>query len=214
MFLIFSLVFIDSFHLVLNFLAWQLPLFGLLSILSCGQITHSDFCFSHFLKDFLFIYFVLFLPSFLPRLPFRVFSLASFSSFFFFFWEFYWLSLNCIFFVLSIWQTSIILEWICIPPWYPVILSNALSFFLTWLNTLFIYLLNISYFFFSSSSSIWLNFFSWWIFIFSHPSQLEWSFMESHISCVFWWISILSQLDENSCIHFSLLFFFFGWSLF
>ena len=84
MFIIFSLVFIDSFHLVLNFLAWQLPLFGLLSILSCGQITHSDFCFSHFLKDFLFIYFVLFLPSFLPRLPFRVFSLASFSSFFFF----------------------------------------------------------------------------------------------------------------------------------
>ena len=39
---------------------------------------------------------------------------------------------------------------------------------------------------------------------FAHPSQLEWSFMESHISCVFWWINILSQLDKNSCIHFSL----------
>ena len=29
------------------------------------------------------------------------------------------------------------LGWICISPWYPFILSNALSFFLTWLNTLF-----------------------------------------------------------------------------
>ena len=50
MFMIFSLVFIDSFHLVLIFITWQLPLFSLLSILSCGQITHSHFCFFQFLK--------------------------------------------------------------------------------------------------------------------------------------------------------------------
>ena len=67
----------------------------------------------------------------------------------------------------------------------------------------------MSYFFFSSSSSIWWNFFSWWIFIFAHSSQLELSFMESLVSCVFWWISIFLQLDENSYIHFSLFFFFF-----
>ena len=49
-----------------------------------------------------------------------------------------------------------------------------------------------------------IRFCSRWLFIFAHPSQLDWSFRESHISRVFWWISILSQLDENSCIHFSL----------
>ena len=64
MFIIFSLVFIDFFHLILIFIAWQLPLFGLLSILSYGQITHSHFCFPHFWKFFFlnFFFFVLFLP--------------------------------------------------------------------------------------------------------------------------------------------------------
>ena len=56
MYIIFSLVFIDSFHLVLIFIAWHLPLFGLLSILSCSWITHSHFFFLSFifLKDFFF----------------------------------------------------------------------------------------------------------------------------------------------------------------
>ena len=118
---------------------------------------------------------------------------------FFFFWNFIGFHSTTFF------QFDTLLSFLDDCPWYPLILSNALSFFLTWLYTLFWW--NVSYFLFSSSSSIWLNFFSWWIFIFSHPSQLEWSFMEFHISCVFWWISILSQLDENSCIHFSLSFF-------
>ena len=142
----------------------------------------------------------------MPRSPFLVFSLASF--FFFFFFLGILLAFTQLHFLfLSIWQTSIFPRWICISPWYPFILSNALSFFLTWLYTLFWW--NVSYFLFSSSSSIWLNFFSWWIFIFAHSSQLELSFMESLVSCVFWWISIFLQLDENSYIHFSLFFFFF-----
>ena len=103
------------------------------------------------------------------------------------------------FLVLSIWQTFIFLGWICISPWYPLILSNALSFFLTWLNTLFFMKCILLFLFLNL-----IEFCFWWIFIFVHPSQLEWSFMKSHVSCVFWWINILSKLDENSCIHFPL----------
>ena len=43
---------------------------------------------------------------------------------------------------------------------------------------------NVSYFFFSSSSSIWLNFFSWWIFIFC-SSLLAWMIFRG-ISCLLW----------------------------
>ena len=65
----------------------------------------------------------------------------------------------------------------------------------------------MSYFFLFLIFLNLIRFCSWWVFIFAHPSQLEWFFMESHISHVFWWISILSQLDENSWIHFSFFLF-------
>ena len=78
-FIIFSLVFIDSFHLVLIFLSWRLPLFGLLSILSCGQITHSLF----FCERFFWFFFCFYFALILPRPPFRVFN--SLGSLFFFF---------------------------------------------------------------------------------------------------------------------------------
>ena len=116
----------------------------------------------------------------MPRLPFLVFSLESFS-FFFFFFEFFGILLAITqlhFLFLSIWQTLIFLGWICISPWYPLILSNALSFFLTWLNTLFLW--NVSYFFFSSSSSIWLDFSldeSSFLLILLNLNNLSWNLM-------------------------------------
>ena len=146
----------------------------------------------------------------MPRLPFRVFSLACFSSSFFFdffFLEFYWLSLNCIFcfFQFDRDEFSFLLN---------TLLFFLMHFHFSWLDwTHFIYLLlNVSYFFFSFSSSIWLNFAfdkSTFLLILLNLNDLSWNLM----SRVFWWISILSQLDENSCIHFSLsLFFFFFWN--
>ena len=135
MFIIFSLVFIDSFHLVLIFMAWQLPpLVFLAPYLVIRSLTFI-FC-----TRIIYLFFVFALI--LPRLPFRLFNLAS--PFFFFFFDFWFLIFGILlsftqlhFLFLSIWQTSIFPRWICISPWYPLILSNALSFFLTWLNSLF-----------------------------------------------------------------------------
>ena len=130
MFIIFSLDFIDSFHLVLIFMAWQLPpLVFLAPYLVIRSLTFI-FC-----TRIIYLFFVFALI--LPRLPFRVFNLAS--PFFFFFFDFWFLIFGILlaFTQLHFFQFDRLPSFLDDCAWYPLILSNALSFFLTWLNTLF-----------------------------------------------------------------------------
>ena len=186
MFIIFSLVFIDSFHLVLIFMAWQLPpLVFLAPFLVIRSLTFI-FC-----TRIIYLFFVFALI--LPRLPFRVFNLASpfffsFSFLIFDFWflEFYWLSHNCIFFNL----TDFHLSWMIV---HGTLLSFLMHFHFSWLDwTHFFNKLLFSHNLMKilAFTSFFLFFFFFLVEVFS--SLMAFSFLFLTIWC---FLKILSLLD-------------------
>ena len=96
----------------------------------------------------------------------------------------------------SVWQSVIFIGWFCISIWCPLMFSTALSCFLTWLNTFLLFMKCILIFLFA----IFLNLIEFLFMInlhfFANPSQHEWSFMKSHVFCVFWYSIFLSSWWE------------------
>ena len=96
----------------------------------------------------------------------------------------------------SVWQSVIFIGWFCISIWCPLMFSTALSCFLTWLNTFLLFMKCILIFLFA----IFLNLIEFLFMInlhfFANPSQREWSFMKSHVFCVFWYSIFLSSWWE------------------
>ena len=182
MFIIFSLVFIDSFHFVLIFMAWQLPpLVFLAPYLVIRSLTFI------FYTRIFYLFFVFALI--LPRLPFRVFNLAS--PFFFFFFDFWFLIWNFISFHSTAFFFNLIdfhLSWMIV---HDTLLSFLMHFHFSWLD--------------------WTHFFSklalttWWKFLHSLPSFFlffcffVFFWLKSFLA---WWPSLFcfSQFDVFSKI--------------
>ena len=148
------------------------------------------------------------------RLPFWVFSLVSFFFLFFFLKFFFGIllaftQLHFFFFQFDRLPSNLD-EFVFL---LDTLLSFLMYFHFSWRDWthFFFWLMKCVFFFPFPHLPHLIRFFSWWFFIFAYSSKLEWSFMEFHVSRVFWWISIFSQLDLSLFLFFWLKSFLAWW---